>query len=76
MLLGAPTSMALAKVCTESRGWYVPLERKSGMVLFSFTERTILSMGAPIVRAQNAAQLLPTFPLGIMMVGFFPNAWL
>ncbi len=66
MLLGSPTSIALASVRTEGRGCHCPVPNQSGTTRFALAAMAISRTGKPSRLAQNAPTELPTFPEGTM----------
>src|SRR5437773_10432469 len=63
-LLGAPTSIALATVLTDTRGLYSPVRRYWGTTSFTLVAATKRFTGNPIRFAISPAARLPKFPLG------------
>ena len=72
MLLGFPTSIALARVAMVGCGFHEPDAKYSGMAPFALVASIISRSGSPICRAQNAATAFPRFPVGIMKPGSAP----
>ena len=72
MLLGFPTSIALARVAMVGCGFHKPDAKYSVMAAFAFVARIISRSGSPICRAQKAATAFPRFPVGTMKPGGAP----
>jgi hypothetical protein len=72
MLLGLPTSIAVATVLTVGCGAHSAPPAKAVMAGFALVARTISRIGTPIRRAHMAAAAFPRLPLGTMKPGSAP----